>query len=572
MRRRHTLRLLRIVAAALCLLAVSAAFLDFRDAIPASFKHAATSIQFLPSAIALASGAVLSLACIAVLGITLIAGRVYCSTICPLGVLQDVVARIAKKLRRKKPKLLTHRPAYNKIRYGILALVIVAVLTGWGGFALAWLDPYSHFGRFAGTLFRPLVIGANNLAAPLAQHFGSNALPHVALPWAGIGVFLPVAVIFSVVVLMSAWRGRLWCNTVCPVGALLGIFSRKALFRLTIDRSACVRCGDCLRTCKAQCIDLRKQEIDFSRCVGCFDCVSVCDENGLNYRWLGRPPKAGGLEFGVQSSEFSKTKPQKNSAPPPPPGSPSRTLSSKPETPNSTAQSPARRAFLATLATGTVALVSVRAGKDDAPDNIPASGNAHAADTGSIPRRQTVAPPGAQSIDRFVARCTACQLCVSACPSHVLEPAVFGYGSLEGIMKPRLNFDRSFCNINCTTCGGVCPDHALLPLALAEKQRTRIGVAEVTRSRCIVITDDTACGACAEHCPTAALQMKQRGARHAEPVVDERYCIGCGACQFACPALPKKAVIVRGLATHETAEVLVQGKAVAPAGSDDFAF
>ncbi|MDR1283413.1 MAG: 4Fe-4S binding protein, partial [Opitutaceae bacterium] len=290
-RRHHHLRITRTLVALLCLLAISLAFLDYRDLTPATLKHAVTTIQFLPSLIALASGAALSLACIAVIIVTLLAGRVYCSTICPLGVLQDVIARIAKKAkpRGKRKKMLPARPAYDKTRYGILALAILAVLLGQGGLALAWLDPYSHFGRFASALFRPLLIGANNLAGHLLHTTsGSSAVPHVALPWAGIGVFLPIFLIFTAVVILSAWRGRLWCNTICPVGALLGIFSRKALFRLTIERSACVRCGDCLRACKAQCIDLRKQEIDFSRCVGCYDCVSACDEGGINYRWLGR--------------------------------------------------------------------------------------------------------------------------------------------------------------------------------------------------------------------------------------------------------------------------------------------
>ncbi len=572
-RRRPLLRHLRIGAATLCMVAMLAAFLDYRDALPPGLKHAITSIQFLPSAISLASGAALSLACIIILVATLAAGRIYCSTLCPLGVLQDIVIHLSRALQRKrnqKDKPLPHRPAYNKTRYTILALGLVAVITGWGGLALAWLDPYSHFGRFAGTLFRPPVIAANNLAASLAQYFGSNSIPQVAPAWAGLGVLLPILAIFGAVIYMSARHGRLWCNTVCPVGALLGLVSKKSLFRLAIGRDACVRCGDCLRSCKAQCIDLRKQEIDFSRCVGCFDCVSVCDEGGLHYRWLGRTPNAPAAanvqrptlnvqhsnnttdiddaqtsHLNVERSALNVERfPPLPSPPPAPPAS--------------------RRAFLATLATGALTLATTR-GQEHNRSEI--------SNTNAQPvRGKAIAPPGARSIDRFVAQCTACQLCVSACPSHVLEPTLFGYGSVEGFMKPRLNFERSFCNINCTTCGDVCPDHAIARLSHADKQTTRIGVAHVRRSHCIVITDGTACGACAEHCPTAALQMKQHGAPHAEPVVDARYCIGCGACQFACPALPKKAVVVHGLDTHEKADVLVQEKAAAPAGSNDFAF
>jgi formate hydrogenlyase subunit 6/NADH:ubiquinone oxidoreductase subunit I len=182
-----------------------------------------------------------------------------------------------------------------------------------------------------------------------------------------------------------------------------------------------------------------------------------------------------------------------------------------------------------------------------------------------------VAPPGGYSTERLLAQCTACQLCVSACPSHVIEPAVLHYGSLRGFMKPRLDFDKGFCNINCTVCTDVCPDGALTPLTPEAKQTTRIGLAYIAHPRCIIVKDGTACGACAECCPTAALQMeKVPNYPEPVPVVDPRYCIGCGACQYACPTLPK-AVVVSGLATHEKAELFVQEQ-VKPATTDDFAF
>jgi Pyruvate/2-oxoacid:ferredoxin oxidoreductase delta subunit len=293
MRPRNLPKLLRAAIAVACLASVLLAFLDYREFIPRGPKHA-VAWQFAPSAIELATGAGLSLACLVILAATLALGRVYCSTLCPLGVLQDIVTRaaaLARKISGKRKTFLPFRPAREKTRHGILVLALLAVAAGWGGFALAWLDPYSNFGRFAGTLFRPPVILANNLVAALAQKAGSNAIPPVGVPWAGIGVFLPVLAIFGVVTVMSARRGRLYCNTICPVGTLLGLVSRRALWRLAIDKTACIRCGDCLKSCKAQCIDLRAQTIDHSRCVGCFNCVAVCDENGIAHRWLGRAPK-----------------------------------------------------------------------------------------------------------------------------------------------------------------------------------------------------------------------------------------------------------------------------------------
>ncbi|MDR0901454.1 MAG: 4Fe-4S binding protein, partial [Opitutaceae bacterium] len=261
MRARNIPKLIRVVVAAACFATVLVAFLDYRDFVPAAPKHAIAAVQFVPSAVELGAGMALSVACIVILAATLALGRVYCSTLCPLGVFQDIVSRVAKKFRPKK-KFLPFRPARDKTRLVILVLAVIAVAVGWGGFALAWLDPYSNFGRFAGTLFRPPVILANNLVAALAQKAGSNAVPPVGVPWAGIGMFLPVLAAFGVVTVMSALRGRLYCNTICPVGTLLGLVSRRTLWRLAIDKAACVRCGDCLKICKAQCIDLRAQTID----------------------------------------------------------------------------------------------------------------------------------------------------------------------------------------------------------------------------------------------------------------------------------------------------------------------
>ena len=332
-----------------------------------------------------------------------------------------------------------------------------------------------------------------------------------------------------------------------------------------------------------------------------------------------------------------------------PPGEPSREtaqpeaspypLTTTPQSALRNPQSDSRRAFLATAATGSLAVAGVAAmhatrglaqdqnstGEHTGNDHADTQGKGlgkgqgqgkgkgkgkgkggqgqghgkagkHIHDRSKFDNPSVVAPPGARSTARVLAQCTACQLCVSACPSHVIEPAVLHYGSLTGLMKPRLNFDKSFCEFNCTVCSDVCPNGTLLPLGnddahtppnasathaerhaerrkarLDAKHTTRIGLASVDHSRCIIVKDSTDCGACAEHCPTAALQIKKLpGHPLPVPVVDASYCIGCGACQYPCPETPK-AIIVSGLAVHETAEVLVEEKVKATT-TDDFAF
>jgi polyferredoxin len=603
----RTLRRVRVIVAAIVFLLALAAFIDFNNLVPTPLKHAVASAQFVPSAHTFAAGfALSSLACVAILAITLAFGRVYCSVLCPLGILQDIVSRASALIRRAPPCKLPHSKPHDILRHGILAVTILAIATGLGGIALAWLDPYSNFGRVTTTLLRPLAIFANNIAATIASALGRpDDIPQVPLTWAAPGALLPPLAILVAIVITATLRGRLWCNTICPVGTTLGLVSRRSLWRLTIDKNSCRKCGDCLRACKAQCIDLRAGAIDHSRCVACYDCVSVCDEHGIRYRWhgLAAEDRSQKTEARSQKTEARDRKSEIREQETEAGGQKAevgerKTAGGEPKTPAPLPPATNRRAFIATAATaalaaaGAAARLATRAGAQ--PASAAASGNAtpssNSPATASSPATPShnstatlnpaaldpdapaaVAPPGARSTSRLLAQCTACQLCISACPSRVLEPAVLEYGSFAGLMKPRLNYERSFCNFNCTECSDACPDGTLAPLTLAQKQLTRIGIAHVTLARCIIVNKGTKCGACAEHCPTAALQIAQApGHPDPVPVLDPRYCIGCGGCAFACPATPK-AIAVHGLAVHETAGKLVQEK-VKPPTTDDFAF
>ncbi len=173
--------------------------------------------------------------------------------------------------------------------------------------------------------------------------------------------------------------------------------------------------------------------------------------------------------------------------------------------------------------------------------------------TAAVFKRNPVSPPGSQSIAHFTPTCTACHLCVSACPTQVLQPAWLEYG-WSGILQPRMDYHISFCNFECTLCGQVCPTGALLPLSKATKQTTQLGIATFLQERCIVYTDHTACGACAEHCPTQAVQMVPYQKNLTIPAVRETLCIGCGACEYACPVRPRRAIYVSGHVVHLAAQ------------------
>lgn len=180
-----------------------------------------------------------------------------------------------------------------------------------------------------------------------------------------------------------------------------------------------------------------------------------------------------------------------------------------------------------------------------------------------------IAPPGAISFDHLREKCISCHLCVSKCPSHVIKPAFLEYG-LGGIMQPKLFFDRGFCNYDCTFCGDVCPTGAILPLTKEEKNHTQMGKVKFIMENCIVYYDETSCGACSEHCPTQAVRMVPYKGVLTIPETDTSICVGCGGCEYVCPAIPFKAIYVEGLTTQNIVEI--KKEKVEETVIDDFGF
>lgn len=502
------LKPLRVALALVFLAVLAAAFLDFRGIVPASVAHWFAGVQLGPATLAAFAGGAFALVALGVvLLLTLLVGRVYCSVVCPLGILQDIVAR----LRRRRSAPLRFVPESKLVRYGVLAAAMLAIALGAAGTVSTLLDPYSHFGRIVATLGRPTVIAANNALVPVTQAFDSQAIYRVPLHVPSLAFALFAAGIAVVIAGLAVWRGRLYCNTLCPVGTVLGLLSRVSAFRLAIDRAACTKCADCLRACKAQCIDLRTGTVDASRCVGCANCLGACAHGGIRYRfaWRRAAPRAA---------------------------------------------NPERRAVVA----GALFLPPLAALESVAPAAAPA-------------RRAAIAPPGAHSVDRLLDRCTGCQLCVSACPTSVLQPAVLDYG-WTGFAKPHLDFNRAFCNFDCRRCGEVCPTGAISLLELADKRLTSVGVAKFERTRCIVETDGTDCAACSEHCPTKAVDTIPFRDNLRLPQVKEELCIGCGACEFACPVRPVRAITIATRTEHTRAQKAVEAKPTLPKPTGDFPF
>ncbi len=485
--------------------AVTALFLDFTGTIHAWLGWTA-KIQFLPALLAVNAGVVALLVLL-----TLLAGRVYCSVICPLGVMQDIVSWISGR-RKKKKYRFSYSPEVKWLRYGVLGLFVIALIAGVGSF-VALLAPYSSYGRIATNLFAPVYRWGNNLLAYFAERADSYSFYETEVWLKSLPTFLIVAVTFVVLIIL-AWRnGRTYCNTVCPVGTVLGFFSRFSLFRPVIDAEKCKNCSLCSRGCKAACIDYKNHRIDYSRCVACMDCIDTCKHDALRleYRW----------------KKTNKTATDK----------PAQTVTSE-------QIDTARRSFLS--ATAVLAATSVVKAQEKKVD-----GGLAVIEDKKIPVRATpIVPPGAWSARHFARHCTACQLCVSACPNNVLRPST----EPARLMQPEMSYERGYCRPECTRCSDVCPAGAICPITIEEKSSARIGHAVWIRKNCIPLTDGVECGNCARHCPSGAILMVPSDSEDPNsvriPVVNAERCIGCGACENLCPARPFSAIYVEGHTMH----------------------
>ena len=272
------LRKIRITLAVLCFVPVTLLFLDFTGTIHAWFGWLA-KIQFLPAVLALNLGVVAALVLL-----TLLLGRVYCSVVCPLGVMQDVFGRLGRRRRKNR---YSHSPALSWLRYTVLSLFVVALAAGVGS-VVALLDPYGAYGRIASNLFAPLWQWGNNLLAYIAGRMDSYAFYSVDVWMKSLSTLL-VAVVTFAVLFVLAWRsGRTYCNTICPVGTVLGFLARYSLFKPRFYTSKCNGCKLCARNCKASCIDPAAHKIDYSRCVACMDCLENCRQGAITYT-LRRP-------------------------------------------------------------------------------------------------------------------------------------------------------------------------------------------------------------------------------------------------------------------------------------------
>lgn len=523
------LKKLRVVISLLFLTLTAFIFVDFRETLSSETIDKILFLQFVPSLL----NFITTMSLVAtgfgiILLLSLLFGRVYCSTICPLGILQDVVSFISKKFK-KKHKYRYAKPK-NILRYSILGITAIVFIFG-NVFLLNLLDPFSVFGKIFSVYVRPLYVWLNNLGSAILTSFDVYWLYPVDFKHPNLLTLIYPALILLLVVYLALTKGRLYCNTVCPVGTLLGAVSKASAFKIQMNKQTCTQCGKCAFVCKAQCINIKEMSVDFSRCVACYNCIQVCPEDAISYQLAFKPKEVA--------------------------------IASQPQAQTDTS----KRDFLTksvAYAVGLTGLAKLAKAQQKDIQNV-APTMLH-----NI-KNNYVCPPGSKSIEHFTQTCTACHLCVSVCPTNVLQPSFLEFG-FTSMLQPFMDYNTHFCNFECTLCTEICPTGAILPLNKEEKKTCQLGQVQLILENCVVYTEGTACGSCSEHCPTQAVKMVPYKGDLTIPEIDNSICVGCGACEYACPTRPYKAIFVDGNAVHQVAEIPQDEKVEGVSSEEEFPF
>lgn len=489
------LRKIRITLATVMFIGITLLFLDFTG----TMHHWVSwmpKIQFLEAVLALNVVVI-----VALLVLTLVFGRIYCSVICPLGIMQDIFGWLGKKAKKNRYTYSKQKHALRIIFFGIM---LISLVLG-GGTIVQLLAPYSAFGRICTNLLQPVWMAGNNVLAAIAEYYDSYAFYHTNI-WMRALPSLIIAAITLIILAVLAWRnGRTYCNTICPVGTLLSVFAKFSWLKIHFDVDKCKNCSLCTKNCKAACIDYKTHTVDPLRCVVCGDCIKSCKFGALKYAHRGNGDN----------------------------GQPNEPIDTS------------KRSFL--LSSALLATAAMAQNKDKIMDG----GLAEIEDKVAPERQTPIMPPGSRSKRNFEQHCTGCQLCISECPNEVLRPSA----DLWHLMQPTMSYERGYCRPECNRCSEVCPAGAIKPLAHELKASTQIGHAVWIKKNCIPLTDGVECGNCARHCPVGAIEMVPSDPDDEEspyvPAVNENRCIGCGACEYLCPARPFSAIYVEGHEQHK---------------------
>lgn len=470
----------------------------------------------------------LLLASLGLIALTLVLGRVFCGWACPLGTLHAAAGWLLFWIwpdRRRRD----HGSPWQRTKYLVLVGLLVMALCGshWGTI----FDPLVLLYRTTTTALLPAVQWSVQTPSTAIYHYDPETAPvrpvvepvhrvardYVSEPvyeflrenvfglrthaFLGSGLILGF---FLVTLALNRYRPRFWCRYLCPLGALLGIFSLRPLLRRAVRAENCNQCDLCGMSCQGAASGKPGGQWKAAECLGCLNCTASCRRDGLGFTlalpWRKEPP--------VEGLDLS------------------------------------RRAVFGAALGGVAGLCLVRVSPQA---------------RGVLTQENLIRPPGSLAEREFLARCTACGLCIKICPTHGLQPALWEAG-LEGLWTPRLVPRLGWCESECTACTHVCPTEAIRPLTVEQKKEVRIGLASFDVTRCIPYAYGRECIVCEEHCPvpdkaiyvveTEVVGRDGQKKVSKQPRVDPSRCIGCGICENKCPLTDHPGV--RVLATNES--------------------
>lgn len=430
----------------------------------------------------------------AMLVLTLVLGRFFCGWLCPLGATMDLLRCLRVKCKKDSRKEAD--AANARLRKPKFILLVLITASAAAGLQFAWVfDPLATFARFvslnlipsftfaADRTFEWLISGLG-LRGPVYDLY--RALKPSVL---GINAYyfshsFAIFAFFAAICGLAIAVPRLWCRSLCPLGAIYALTAKAALLNRAVKE--CKNCKICKSVCRMGAI---RDDSSYAKgeCILCMDCVYDCPGNITRFAWPSGAPPAH--KEGIT-----------------------------------------RREFL---------LISVLAASSLGFKSGPLRFRR---------QRGVIRPPAALEEAEFVNRCVRCGNCMKVCPTNVLQPVSFesGIGGVwTPRLIPEVGYCEYNCTLCGKTCPtGAIRSISLeekhgTRLGLAKIDRS-ICIAWAEEKQCIVCEEHCPV-------PEKAIKLKRdlAGGREVlKPVVDGNLCVGCGACQNKCPTRPVRAIRV----------------------------